>query len=82
MIGRMVLFGASGDLTSRLLMPAVAAYAHLILDMLNSHPMLFMRGDEAEQAWRIIDPVMKAWSAGDVPMEEYAAGQPPPGPPS
>ena len=27
MIGRMVLFGASGDLTSRLLMPAVAQLA-------------------------------------------------------
>jgi glucose-6-phosphate 1-dehydrogenase len=45
-------------------------------------PMLFIRGDEAEEAWRIIDPVMKAWSAGDVPMQEYPAGQAPPGPPS
>ena len=27
MIGRMVLFGASGDLTSRLLMPAIAQLA-------------------------------------------------------
>ena len=38
--------------------------------------MLFIRGDEAEEAWRIIDPVMAAWAAGDVPMQEYAAGQP------
>ena len=35
-------------------------------------------GDEAEEAWRIIDPVMAAWAAGDVPMEEYAAGTAPP----
>jgi glucose-6-phosphate 1-dehydrogenase len=62
--------------------PRFTAYAHLILDMLNSNPMLFIRGDEAEEAWRIIDPVMKAWSAGEVPMQEYAAGQEPPGPPS
>jgi glucose-6-phosphate 1-dehydrogenase len=60
--------------------PHFTAYAHLILDMLNSNPMLFIRGDEAEEAWRIIDPVMKAWAAGDVHMQEYPAGQAPPGP--
>ena len=27
--------------------------------MLRSDPMLFIRGDEAEEAWRIIDPVMR-----------------------
>jgi glucose-6-phosphate 1-dehydrogenase len=42
--------------------------------------MLFMRGDEAEEAWRIIDPVMAAWSTGAVPMQEYRAGGAPPGP--
>ncbi len=62
--------------------PRFTAYAHLILEMLNSDPMLFIRGDEAEEAWRIIDPVMNAWSAGDVPMQEYPAGKAPPGPPS
>jgi glucose-6-phosphate 1-dehydrogenase len=35
--------------------------------MLHSNPMLFIRGDEAEEAWRIIDPVMNVWSAGNVP---------------
>jgi glucose-6-phosphate 1-dehydrogenase len=72
MMGRMVLFGASGDLASRLLMPAVG----------HSNPMLFIHGDEAEEAWRIIDPMMKTWTAGDVPMQEYPAGQTPPGPSS
>jgi glucose-6-phosphate 1-dehydrogenase len=55
-------------------------YANLILEMLNWDPMLVTRGDEAEEAWRIIDPVMKAWSSGDVPMRDYAAGGPPPSP--
>ena len=55
-------------------------YANLILEMLKRDPMLFIRGDEAEEAWRIIDPVMKAWSDGDVPMRTYAAGSSPPGP--
>ena len=36
--------------------PRFTACAHLILDMLNSNTMLFIRGDEAEEAWRIIDP--------------------------
>jgi glucose-6-phosphate 1-dehydrogenase len=55
-------------------------YANLILEMLKSDPMLFIRGDEAEESWRIIDPVMRAWAAGDVPMQEYRAGGAPPGP--
>ncbi len=59
-----------------------APYANLILGMLNSDPMLFIRGDEAAEAWRIVDPVMNAWTAGDVPMQEYPAGQAPPGQPS
>ena len=60
--------------------PRFTAYAHLILDMLNTNPMLFIRGDEAEAAWRIIDPVMNAWTAGDVPLQDYPAGPAPPGP--
>src|ERR687893_713538 len=53
--------------------PQFPAYAHLVLQMLNNQPMLFIRGDEVEEAWRIVDPVMKAWSGGNVPLQEYAA---------
>ena len=70
------------QLKARSAPPRFTAYAHLILDMLNSNTMLFIRGDEAEEAWRIIDHVMKAWTAGNVPLQEYAAGQAPPGPAS
>ena len=63
------------QLEARSTPPRFTAYAHLIREMLNSDPMLFIRGDEAEEAWRIIDPVMNAWTAGDVPMQEYPAGQ-------
>jgi glucose-6-phosphate 1-dehydrogenase len=48
--------------------------------MLQSDPMLFIRGDEAEEAWRIVAPVLDAWSAGDVPIPKYPAGGGPPGP--
>ena len=70
------------QLEARSTPPRFTAYANLILEMLNGDPRLFIRGDEAEEAWRIIDPVMKAWSAGDVPMQDYPAGQAPPGPAS
>ena len=48
--------------------------------MLKGGPMLFITSDEAEEAWRIIDPVMNAWATGDVPLQEYPAGGEPPGP--
>ncbi len=31
-------------------------------------------GDEAEQAWRILTPVIEAWAQGRVPLLEYPAG--------
>jgi glucose-6-phosphate 1-dehydrogenase len=54
--------------------PRFTACAHLIRDMLNSNPMLFIRG-RTDEAWRTIDPVMTAWTAGGVPMRQYPAGQ-------
>ena len=38
------------QLEARSAPPRFTAYAHLILEMLNSDPMLFIRGDEAEEA--------------------------------
>ena len=67
------------QLEARSTPPRFSAYAHLILEMLRGDPMLFIRGDEAEESWRIIDPVMQAWSAGHVPMQDYPAGMAPPG---
>jgi glucose-6-phosphate 1-dehydrogenase len=62
------------DLEARSTVPRLKAYAHLIHDMLEGDPMLFITSDEAEEAWRIIDPVMNTWSAGAVPLLEYPAG--------
>jgi len=68
------------ELEARSTTPRFTAYAHLIQEMLKGDPMLFITGDEAEEAWRIVDPVMNAWSAGHVPLQEYPAGGVPPGP--
>jgi glucose-6-phosphate 1-dehydrogenase len=70
------------QLEARTTPPRFTAYANLVIEMLRGDPMLFIRGDEAEESWRIIDPVMQAWSAGDVPMQHYSAGSAPPGPAS
>ena len=57
---------------------ARSPYANLIREMFQGDPTLFIRGDEAEEAWRLIDPVMAAWAADEVPMQGYVAGGPPP----
>lgn len=54
--------------------PELPAYGRLLLDVLTGNPALSIRGDEAEEAWRIVAPVLAAWSADKVPLEEYPAG--------
>ncbi|NGY65100.1 glucose-6-phosphate dehydrogenase [Lentzea sp. NEAU-D13] len=50
------------------------AYSRLLLDILEGDATLSIRGDEAEEAWRIMDPVLAAWAAGAAPLREYPAG--------
>ena len=46
----------------------------MLLDILNGRSTLSIRGDEAEQAWRILTPVLDGWAGGAVPLGEYPAG--------
>lgn len=50
------------------------AYARLLLAVLEGDATLSIRGDEAEESWRIVEPILAAWAAGRVPLEEYPAG--------
>jgi glucose-6-phosphate 1-dehydrogenase len=50
------------------------AYSRLLLDIFAGDATLSIRGDEAEEAWRIMDPVLTAWAAGATPLREYPAG--------
>jgi glucose-6-phosphate 1-dehydrogenase len=50
------------------------AYPSVLLDLLSGGNSLSVRGDEAEEAWRIVDPVLDAWRDDRVPMRDYAAG--------
>ena len=50
------------------------AYERLILDAVNGHQAHFVRGDELEAAWAIVDPINAAIESGAIPMHEYAFG--------
>ncbi|MBT2536455.1 glucose-6-phosphate dehydrogenase [Arthrobacter sp. ISL-69] len=49
-------------------------YGEVLEGVLTGDPLLSVRADTAEDCWRIVEPVIKAWSRGSVPLEEYAAG--------
>ncbi|MGW0626950.1 hypothetical protein [Streptomyces sp. NPDC002758] len=67
------------ELAARMESPAPPAYGRL-LDVLNGDPALSIRGDEAEEAWRVLARVISAWERDLVPLEEYPAGSPGPPP--
>ena len=50
------------------------AYERLLLDAMNGDPTLFIRTDEVEQAWRLLEPVQEAFAEGYPHLSVYAAG--------
>jgi glucose-6-phosphate 1-dehydrogenase len=50
------------------------AYGEVLAGILDGDPSLSVRGDTAEQCWRIVAPVLDAWRTGSVPLDEYPAG--------
>jgi glucose-6-phosphate 1-dehydrogenase len=50
------------------------AYGHVLRHVLAGDDSLAVRADEAELAWRIVTPIIEAWSAGTVPLQSYRAG--------
>jgi glucose-6-phosphate 1-dehydrogenase len=46
----------------------------VLLDVLTGGSTLSVGADEAEWAWRVVTPVLEAWRADRVPLEEYPAG--------
>src|SRR6476469_10091049 len=53
-------------------------YGEVLEGVLTGDPLLSVRADTAEDCWRILAPVLKSWTAGHVPLEEYPAGTPGP----
>lgn len=52
----------------------VRPYGEILAGILDGIPLLSVRGDVAEECWRIVEPVLKAWAKGEVPLQSYAAG--------
>jgi glucose-6-phosphate 1-dehydrogenase len=51
------------------------AYERLLLDAIQGDASLFMRADEIERAWEIMDPIIQAAERPDAPQPEpYAVG--------
>jgi glucose-6-phosphate 1-dehydrogenase len=60
------------------------AYERLLLDAMVGDPTLFIRSDEVDQAWQIVQPLLDAWGSGSqggaggrpqgAPLSGYAAG--------
>lgn len=50
------------------------AYGEVLRGVLDGDPSLSIRGDTAEECWRILEPVLAAWRSGAVPLEDYPAG--------
>jgi glucose-6-phosphate 1-dehydrogenase len=50
------------------------AYEDLLLDVLTGDRSLFLRFDEVEYAWRIIDPILQTWAVERDYIATYPAG--------
>ncbi|MGB1140900.1 MAG: glucose-6-phosphate dehydrogenase, partial [Halioglobus sp.] len=50
------------------------AYEDLLLDVIEGDQSLFLRWDEVEWAWRIVDPVIRAWATDNKTIDTYEAG--------
>jgi glucose-6-phosphate 1-dehydrogenase len=53
---------------------SLRAYAEVLSEILEGDASLSVRGDAAEECWRIVQPVLDAWAANQVPLENYPAG--------
>lgn len=60
----------SADLGSSELRP----YGEILAHIMDGDPILSVRGDMAEECWRIVTPVIEAWRENRVPLDTYAAG--------
>ena len=53
---------------------APEAYERLIYDAMCGDQTLFIRGDEAEAAWQVIDPIEQGWAESSIRPHQYTPG--------
>ncbi|UOY02592.1 glucose-6-phosphate dehydrogenase [Blastococcus sp. PRF04-17] len=61
-------------LAARMTPHELPAYGLLLRELLDGDTTLSISDVEAEESWRIVEPVLAAWAAGEVPLREYPAG--------
>ena len=54
--------------------PAADAYETLLLDVVRGDATNFIRFDEVEWAWRVVDPILKFWAQEREHIHTYPAG--------
>ncbi len=52
----------------------LSAYGEVLAELMDGDPTLSVRGDIAEECWRIVTPVRAAWKKNAVPLDSYPAG--------
>lgn len=52
----------------------IRPYGEILAHIMDGDQLLSVRGDTAEELWRVLTPVVQAWRNNEVPMEEYPAG--------
>ncbi len=62
------------SLAAQLEPPELPAYGQLLHSVLSGDSALAIRGDEAEESWRVVTPVLEAWGKDAVPLQYYPAG--------
>ncbi|WP_129339277.1 glucose-6-phosphate dehydrogenase [Cellulomonas endophytica] len=62
------------DLDAQLARQDPTPYGQLLLAVIDGDTRLSARAAEAEEGWRIVEPVLAAWAAGASPLRDYAAG--------
>ena len=52
----------------------LSAYGEVLAELCEGDPTLSVRGDIAEECWRIVSPVLSAWRRDKVRLDSYPAG--------
>ncbi len=52
----------------------LSPYERLFLEAMSGQSRLFVRDDEVEEMWQIIQPIADAWAENVVPLQVYPAG--------
>lgn len=62
------------QLSTELEKAEMTAYGEVLRHIFDGNQLLAVRADISEESWRVFEPVLAAFDADEVPMDEYPAG--------